>query len=65
MSASGSIAWVATDAAFEVKAGGQQAMLPVRATFVLEKRGEDWLIMQGHFSFAASGEAAGESFPTR
>ena len=56
---------MATDAAFEVKAGGQQAMLPVRATFVLEKRGEDWLIMQGHFSFAASGEAAGESFPTR
>jgi len=63
--------WVSVSAAgavacsFEVKGGGQQATLPVRATFVLEKRGEDWLIVQGHFSFAASGEAEGESFPTQ
>jgi len=65
VSAAGAVAWVATDASFEVKGGGQQATLPVRATFVLEKRGEDWLIVQGHFSFAASGEAEGESFPTQ
>jgi ketosteroid isomerase-like protein len=65
VSAAGSVAWVATDVAFELKSGGQQAMLPVRATFVLAKRGEDWQIVQGHFSFAAAGEAEGESFPAR
>jgi hypothetical protein len=65
VSAAGTVAWVATDASFEVKAGGQQATLPVCATFVLEMRGEDWLIVQGHFSFAAAGEAEGKSFPAQ
>jgi hypothetical protein len=37
--------------------------LPARITFVLEKRGEEWLIVQAHFSFPAAGQAEGESFP--
>jgi ketosteroid isomerase-like protein len=64
VSAAGSVAWVATDAALNLKAGGQDMNLPVRITFVLEKRGEDWLIVQAHFSLAASTQVEGESFPT-
>jgi ketosteroid isomerase-like protein len=64
VSAAGSVAWAATDAAFNLKAGGQEVTLPARITFVLEKRGEEWLIVQAHFSFPAAGQAEGESFPT-
>jgi hypothetical protein len=64
VSAAGSVAWAATDAAFNLKAVGQEMTLPARITFVLEKRGEQWLIVQAHFSFPAAGQAEGESFPT-
>jgi ketosteroid isomerase-like protein len=64
ISAAGPVAWVASDAAFMLKAGGQKMNLPVRITFVLEKRGEKWLIVQAHFSFPAAGQGEGESFPT-
>jgi ketosteroid isomerase-like protein len=64
VSAAGSVAWAATDAAFYLKAVGQEMTLPARITFVLEKRGEQWLIVQAHFSFPAAGQAEGESFPT-
>ena len=64
VSAAGSVAWVAADAAFNVKAGGQAMTLPARITFVLEKRGEQWLIVHAHASFPAAGQAEGESFPT-
>jgi hypothetical protein len=37
--------------------------LPARITFVLEQRGGQWLIVQGHFSFPATGQAEGEAFP--
>jgi uncharacterized protein (TIGR02246 family) len=65
VSAAGSVAWVAADVAFNLKGGGQQMTLPARVTFVLEKRGNEWLIQQGHFSFPAAGEAEGESFPSQ
>ena len=64
VSAAGSVAWSASDASFHLKAGGQEVTLPVRVTAVLEKRGEQWLIVQGHFSLPAAGQAEGESFPT-
>lgn len=64
ISAAGSVAWAATDASFNLKADGQEMTLPARLTFVLEKRGEQWLIVQGHFSFPAAGQTEGESFPT-
>ena len=64
VSAAGSVAWAATDASFNLKADGQQMSLPARITFVLEKRGEQWLIVQAHFSFPAAGQGEGESFPT-
>ncbi|OGO31723.1 MAG: hypothetical protein A2136_10720 [Chloroflexi bacterium RBG_16_54_11] len=64
VSAAGSVAWVATDAAFNLKAGGQEMTLPARITFVLERRGDKWLIVQAHFSLPAAAQAEGDSFPT-
>ncbi len=63
VSASGNVAWAAADAAFNLKAGGQEMSLPARLTAVLEKRGDKWLIVQSHFSFPAAAQAEGESFP--
>jgi ketosteroid isomerase-like protein len=63
VSAAGSVAWVAADITFNVKAGGQELALPGRMTSVLEKRESHWLIVQAHFSFPAAEQAEGESFP--
>jgi ketosteroid isomerase-like protein len=63
ISAAGPVAWVASDAVFHLEGGGQQFDLPARLTAVLEKRGEEWLIAQAHFSFPAGGQDEGESFP--
>jgi uncharacterized protein (TIGR02246 family) len=63
ISAAGSVAWAATDASFNLKADGQEMTLPARITFVLEQREGQWLIVQGHFSFPATGQAEGEAFP--
>jgi len=50
ISAAGPVAWVAAEAVFKAKVDGQNLILPYRVTKVLEKRGEKWLIVQGHFS---------------
>ena len=63
VSATGPVAWAASDTTFNLKLGGEELTLAGRATFVLEKRGENWLIVQAHFSFPAIGQAEGESFP--
>lgn len=52
VSAAGSVAWAAADADFTVKAGGEQTTLPVHITLVLEKRGDQWLIVHAHYSMA-------------
>lgn len=44
------VAWVAIDAVLKVKSNGQSLIIPSFITMVLEKRGNDWLIVQGHFS---------------
>jgi ketosteroid isomerase-like protein len=62
ISSAGSVAWVAADAVFSVKAGGEVMTLPARITLVLEKRGEQWPIVHAHFSFPAAAQAEGESF---
>jgi SnoaL-like domain len=64
VSAAGSVAWAATDVAFKFKAGGHEMALPARGTFVFEKRGEEWLIAQAHFSFPTAGQGEGASIPT-
>jgi ketosteroid isomerase-like protein len=62
ISAAGPVAWMAADMAFKAKVGGDEITLPGRLTTVLERRGEDWLIAQAHFSFPAGGQAQGQSF---
>lgn len=64
VSAAGSVAWVAADIMFDVKAGGEELSFPGRLTMVLEQRGEQWLIVQSHFSQPAASQEEGESFPT-
>jgi len=62
ISAAGGVAWAAADGAIEFRANGQDASIPVRVTFVLEQRGDKWLIVQSHFSMPASGQEEGRSF---
>ena len=64
VSAAGSVVWVATDATFEVKAGGEEMALPARMTFVLVRRGDEWPVVQGRFSSPTPAQDEGESFPT-
>jgi ketosteroid isomerase-like protein len=52
VSAAGPVAWAATDADFTVRAGGRETTTPVRITFVLEKRGDSWLVVHAHYSSA-------------
>ncbi len=63
VSSAGNVAWAATDASFDLTAGGAVMSLPARITFVLEKRGDQWLIVQSHFSLPAAGQEEGEAFP--
>jgi ketosteroid isomerase-like protein len=63
VSAAGPVAWAAADIRFNMQAGGQELALPGRMTSVLEKRENQWLIVQAHFSFPAAEQAEGESFP--
>ena len=65
VSAAGPVAWVATDASFNLTAGGQEMKLPARITFVLEQRGADWFIVQAHFSFPTASQPKGESLPAK
>lgn len=63
VSTAGGVAWAATDATFELSAGGEEMSLPARITYVLERRAGQWLIVQAHFSLPAAGQEEGESFP--
>lgn len=63
ISAADTVAWVAADARFRFRVDGREDSLPARVTFVLERRGDKWLIVHGHFSFAAVGQAEGQSIP--
>jgi hypothetical protein len=63
VSAAGKVAWVAADATFKVRAGGQDMAFPARLTAVLENRDNTWLFVQSHFSFPGGSQEAGEAFP--
>ncbi len=51
ISAAGNVAWAAIDAVFRAKIDGKKMKFQSRVTKVFEKRGDKWLIVQGHFSF--------------
>jgi len=50
VSKAGTVAWVAVDDTITLKAGGQETIEQGRVTFVLDKRGDKWLILQLHHS---------------
>jgi uncharacterized protein (TIGR02246 family) len=51
ISAAGNVAWASIDAILKAKIDGKKTKFPTRVTKVFEKRGDKWLIVQGHFSF--------------
>ncbi len=51
ISAAGNVAWASIDAVFKAKIDGKKTKFPSRITKVFEKRGDKWLIVQGHYSF--------------
>ena len=63
VSSAGLVAWVAADATVRADTGDRTISLPVRLTFVLERRGDSWLIAQFHASTPAAGQEEGEAFP--
>ncbi len=65
VSAAGPVAWAATELTVSVSAQGQPLTLPARFSVVCEQRKDRWYIVQGHFSFPATEQAAGESFPAQ
>ena len=50
---SGTYAWATPQWRFQAKAGEDALDLPVRCTWLLEKRGEEWKIIHFHKSIAA------------
>jgi ketosteroid isomerase-like protein len=46
-----------------VEAGGQEMAFPARLTCVFEKREDQWLVAQAHFSLPAPDQEAGSSVP--
>ncbi len=63
VSASGSVAWIAAEGTGQGRAGGQAFEFPFRLTAVFEQRGDQWLLVQSHFSLPAPGQEAGNSVP--
>lgn len=54
VSATGAVAWAALDGLCEVAAGESKVQFPFRITMVLEKRQDQWLIVQSHTSMPAA-----------
>jgi ketosteroid isomerase-like protein len=63
VSAAGSAAWIVADLTLRAKSRGREVGLQARWTAVLERRRDEWLIVQGHASLPAAGQAEGEAFP--
>ncbi|MCK9276885.1 MAG: nuclear transport factor 2 family protein [Methanoculleus sp.] len=62
--AEGTVAWVMADMAYHVVADGAPQTLNGRLTAVLRGTGHAWVFVQMHYSFPASGQEAGRSYPT-
>ena len=64
VSAANGVAWVAAETLAHATSDGEEMHFPGRLTAVLEQRGEQWLIVQAHFSLPSVGQTEGESWPT-
>ena len=65
VSTAGSVAWLAADGVVSARVAGQNLSFPVRLTAVLERRGDQWPIVQAHVSVPAAGEPEGQSYTTQ
>jgi ketosteroid isomerase-like protein len=63
ISAAGPVAWGAAEGLGQGKAGGQAFEFPVRMTAVLEKRGDEVLLVQSHISLPSPAQEEGDSVP--
>ena len=52
ISSAGPVAWVAADATLKLSGEGQEITLVGLITWVLENRGDKWLIVHAHVSFS-------------
>jgi class 3 adenylate cyclase/ketosteroid isomerase-like protein len=64
VSTAGDVAWVASEWLVDWGIGGTESHGLVRRTFVLERRGDKWLIVHSHASFPSADQAKGQSWPT-
>ena len=51
ISAAGPVAWVAADVTLKLEGDEQEITLVGFLTWVMENRGDQWLIVHGHVSF--------------
>ena len=56
LSRTGTVAWVAADLVVEGARSDRAVELSVRASWVIERQGESWKIMQGHLQVPVSRE---------
>jgi uncharacterized protein (TIGR02246 family) len=63
ISAAGPVAWIAAESLGQGQVGGQTFAFPMRMTGVVEKRGDEWLLVQSHASLPAPGQEEGDSVP--
>lgn len=63
VSTAGSVSWFATDITFNGKINAEKFTLPGRLTGVMEKRNENWLLIQMHFSTPSVQQDQGQSWP--
>ncbi len=64
VSAAGDVAWVASEWLVDWSIGETESHGLVRRTFVLERRGGEWLIVHSHASFPSADQPEGQSWPT-
>lgn len=63
VAASGTVAWVAAEADAFARVDGHEFTLPLRFTWVCERRGSHWLVAHVHLSSPTVGQETGHSFP--
>ena len=63
VAAMGNVAWVAAEADAHARVDGREFHLPLRFTWVCERRGASWLVAHVHLSSPTVGQEQGQSFP--
>ncbi|MDO8870057.1 MAG: nuclear transport factor 2 family protein [Methanobacteriaceae archaeon] len=61
----GNVAWTTTTMNMEIKINGNDLNLNGRLSVVFEKRNDNWLIVQLHYSMAVVEQKTGQSYPNK